>query len=68
MTTGKVTWFSDAKGYGFIHVAEQQQDVFVHYSDIEDDPRTLTEGSQVQLAVENDDKTARARHVQTTRL
>jgi len=66
MTTGKVTWFSDAKGYGFINTAEQQEDVFVHYSDIQDDPRTLLEGSKVQLDIEADSKGARARRVQTT--
>ena len=47
MITGRVKWFNDAKGYGFIEM-EQGHDVFVHYSAIEADGyRSLREGQDV---------------------
>ena len=50
MTTGKVKWFNDAKGYGFIETAEG--DVFVHHSAISADGfRSLSEGQEVELEV-----------------
>ena len=51
MSQGKVKWFSNAKGYGFI---EQPggADVFVHYSAIQGQGyRTLTEGQNVEFDV-----------------
>lgn len=52
METGKVKWFSDSKGYGFIE-REGQKDIFVHFSSIEGGQgrRTLAEGDQVEFEV-----------------
>ncbi|MFQ5769958.1 MAG: cold-shock protein [bacterium] len=49
MTRGKVKWFNDNKGYGFIE-QEQGEDVFVHFSVIEmDGYKTLQEGVEVEF-------------------
>ena len=56
MISGKVKWFNDTKGYGFIELA-QGKDVFVHYSVIESDGyRSLREGQQVAFELENGPK------------
>ena len=56
MMMGKVKWFNDAKGYGFIEM-EQGRDVFVHYSVIEADGyRSLQEGQQVHFSLERGPK------------
>jgi CspA family cold shock protein len=48
---GRVKWFSDAKGYGFIEQADGE-DIFVHYSAIQgEDFKTLSEGQTVEFEV-----------------
>lgn len=48
---GKVKWFNESKGFGFIE-QDGGQDVFVHYSAIEGSGfRTLTEGEEVEFEV-----------------
>ena len=49
---GKVKWFSDAKGYGFIEV-EGRKDLFVHFSAIQRDGyKSLAEGQAVSFEIE----------------
>jgi CspA family cold shock protein len=48
---GKVKWFNPEKGYGFIEV-EEGKDVFVHYSEIQDEGfKTLEEGQEVEFEI-----------------
>jgi CspA family cold shock protein len=48
---GKVKWFNESKGFGFIE-REEGKDVFVHFSAIRGDGfKTLTEGQQVEFEV-----------------
>ncbi|MDQ4107032.1 MAG: cold shock domain-containing protein [Actinomycetota bacterium] len=52
MGRGKVKWFSDEKGYGFIENSEGGEDLFVHYSEISGKGfRTLEEGSEVEFEI-----------------
>lgn len=48
-TRGRVKWFNESKGYGFITGLEGQE-IFVHFSAIQEDGfRTLKEGQDVQF-------------------
>ena len=50
MQTGKVKWFNNAKGYGFILGDESNEDLFAHYSSIQmDGYKTLKAGQAVQF-------------------
>lgn len=62
---GKVKWFSNSKGYGFIE-REQGNDVFVHFSSIQGDGyRTLSEGQDVEFSLRTGDKGLHADEVIT---
>lgn len=60
---GRVKWFNDAKGFGFIE-QEEGPDVFVHYSAIEGEGyKSLAEGQEVTFEVTEGDKGLQAQNV-----
>ena len=64
MAKGKVKWFNDAKGYGFIE-QDGGEDVFVHFSAITMDGfKTLAEGQVVEFEIKTGDKGLHAANVQ----
>jgi len=63
MSKGKVKWFNDAKGYGFI-TSEDGKDVFVHHSSITGEGfKTLKEGQDVEFEVTKGPKGDQATNV-----
>ena len=61
---GKVKWFSDQKGYGFIAKDDGSGDVFVHFSSISGDGfKSLVEGDPVEFEVVESDKGPKAANV-----
>ncbi|MBM4135434.1 MAG: cold-shock protein [Nitrospira sp.] len=60
---GKVKWFNETKGYGFIQ-QDNGPDVFVHYSAISSEGfKTLSEGQRVQFDVVESDRGLKAVNV-----
>ncbi len=63
MASGKVKWFNDTKGYGFIE-ADNGTDVFVHHSDITGTGfKTLSEGETVEFDITEGAKGPKAANV-----
>ena len=65
-TTGKVKWFNDSKGFGFITPDDGQKDCFVHFSAIQsgDDAfKTLGEGDSVEFDIVQGQKGPAAENV-----
>jgi len=64
MASGKVKWFDNRRGFGFI-AQESGQDVFVHHSSIVGKGyKILNEGETVQFEVVNSDKGPKAKNVE----
>lgn len=65
MPRGRVKWFSNEKGYGFIEPEDGGEDLFVHHSDIEGSGfKTLEEGEEVEFESESGPKGPRATNVE----
>ena len=63
MTTGKVKWFNDSKGFGFLE-QEQGEDIFVHFSAITGNGfKSLVEGDEVQFDIVKGPKGLQAANV-----
>jgi len=64
MASGKVKWFDNKKGFGFI-AQDSGQDVFVHHTSITGEGfKTLNEGDEVSFDVVPSDKGLKAQNVQ----
>ncbi len=63
LVEGKVKWFNESKGYGFI-TSEEGSDVFVHFSSIQGNGfKTLAEGDTVSFEIEEGPKGPKAVNV-----
>jgi cold shock protein len=64
MVLGKVKWFNDQKGYGFISKDDGSGDVFAHFSAIQSEGfKSLAEGEAVEFDVIDSDKGPKAANI-----
>ena len=62
MEQGKVKWFNERKGFGFLERSDSGEDVFVHFSRIngQNGFKTLRDGQRVSFDLEEDERGLRA--------
>lgn len=66
MTNGKVKWFNNAKGFGFVVPDGTNDDVFAHFSQIKMDGfKTLKTGQSVKFDLINSDKGLQAQNIES---
>ena len=64
MAKGKVKWFNDLKGYGFITILDNNSDIYVHHTEIKGDGyRTLRVGEEVECEVTDSPEGPKASNV-----
>jgi CspA family cold shock protein len=64
LATGRVKWFNDSKGFGFIEQPDGGKDVFVHFSAIQDEGfKSLKQGQEVSFEVVEGPKGPQATNV-----
>lgn len=70
MSRGRVKWFNNEKGYGFIEFeGDMNKDIFVHYSAIDQEGyKTLKEGELVEFTLINTVKGSQAINVREVKL
>jgi CspA family cold shock protein len=62
--TGKIKWFNDAKGFGFVTPDDGSKDVFVHFSSIQGEGfKSLAEGDKIEFEVQESEKGPKAANV-----
>ena len=64
-TSGRVKWFNEKKGFGFIIMNESDEDIFVHYKDIQGEGfKTLRENDAVSFVIDKGPKGLKAQQVE----
>ena len=66
MAIGTVKWFNDSKGFGFITSDDGSEDLFAHFSAIQEQGfKTLREGQQVTFEVQTGPKGLQASNIRS---